>query len=85
MLTIDEQLDQAQKRVKALEADAQAGANLLTEASAKTETLTLQVTELQARNERLDADLLTARQSIESLTKQKGDAEARLGELVART
>ena len=85
MLTIDEQLDQAQKRVKALEADAQAGANLLTEASAKTETLTLQVTELQARNERLDADLLTARQSIESLTKQNGDTEARLGELVART
>ena len=84
MLTIDEQLDQAQARVKALEGDVQAGANLLAEASAKTETLTVQVTELQARNERLDADLLTARQSIESLSKLKGESETRLGELVAR-
>jgi septal ring factor EnvC (AmiA/AmiB activator) len=84
MLTIDEQLDQAQARVKALEGDVQAGANLLAEAATKSETLTVQVTELQARNERLDADLLTARQSIESLSKLKGESETRLGELVAR-
>lgn len=84
MKTVDEQLDEALARVKALEADSQAGANLLTEASAKTETLTVQVTELQAQNERLDADLLTARQSSESITRQKGEAETRLGELVAR-
>ena len=84
MQTIDQQLDAAQARVKALEADVQAGANLLAEAAKKTETLTVQITELQARNERLDADLLAARQSIESLTKQKGDAETRLGELGVR-
>ena len=84
MLTVDQQLDEAQARVKTLEADAQAGANLLAEASAKNEALTLQVTELQAQSERLDADLLNARQSVESLTKLKDEAETRLGELVAR-
>lgn len=84
MLTVDEQLDQALAKVKSLEADAQAGANLLSEAEAKTQTVTAQVTELQAQCERLDADLATARQSISSLTKEKGEVEARLGELVAR-
>jgi chromosome segregation ATPase len=84
MKTVDEQLDEALARVKALESDAKAGANLLAEASAKTEAMSLQLTELQAERERLDADLLAARQSIESLTKQKGEAETRLGELVAR-
>ncbi len=84
MLTVDEQLEAALARVKALEADTQAGANLLAEESAKSETLTVQVSELQAQRERLDADLLTARQSIETLTKEKGEAESRLGELTAR-
>ena len=71
MLTVDEQLDQALAKVKSLEADAQAGANLLAEAATKSETLTVQITELQAQCERLDADLLAARQSIESLRKKR--------------
>lgn len=84
MKTLDEQLEAALAQIKTLETDATAGANLMAESATKTETLTLQVTELQAQRERLDADLLTARQSIESLTKHKGEAETRLGELVAR-
>jgi DNA repair exonuclease SbcCD ATPase subunit len=84
MLTIDEQLDQALAKVKSLEGDAQAGANLLTEAAATNTRLTTQVAELEAQRERLDADLLTARQTIGSLTQQKGEIETRLGEITAR-
>ncbi len=71
MLTVDEQLDQALAKVKSLEADAQAGANLLSEAATKTETLTAQITELQAQCERLDADLLAARQASNRSPKRK--------------
>jgi DNA repair exonuclease SbcCD ATPase subunit len=42
------------------------------------------VTELEAQRERLDADLLTARQTIGSLTQQKGEIETRLNEITAR-
>ena len=84
MLTVDEQLDQALARIAQFETDARAGATLLSEASTKIDGLTVQATEHQAERERLAADLLTARQSIESLGLQKGVAETRLGELVAR-
>ena len=84
MLTVDEQLDQALALIKHLEADARAGTTLLSEASTKIDGLTIQATELHAERERLGADLTTARQSIESLGKQKGEAETRLSQLTAR-
>lgn len=84
MLTVDEQLDDALAKVKTLEADAQASANLLAEASTTSERLTTEVTELQAQRERLDADLSAARQTIETLTSEKGSFEARLAEVTAR-
>ena len=84
MLTVDEQLDQALARIKVLESDTVASTTLLTEAAAKSEGLNAQITELLADRERNQADLLTARQSIESLTQQKSEIETRLGELVAR-
>jgi hypothetical protein len=46
MKTIDEQLDDALARVKQLEADAQAGSALLTEASTEADTLKQQVAAL---------------------------------------
>lgn len=84
MLTVDEQLDQALAKVKSLEADAQASANLLSEAAANNERLSTQIAELQAQCERLDADLATARQSIGSLTTENGEIETRLNGLIAR-
>ena len=84
MLTVDEQLDQALALIKHLEADTRAGTTLLSEASTKIDGLTVQVTELNAERERLAADLLTARQSIESLGTQKGEAETRLAQVIAR-
>jgi len=83
MLTVDEQLDQALARVKSLEADAQASANLLSEAAANNERLSAQLTEAAAQQERLDADLLAAHQAVEALTKQKGELEGRVTELVS--
>ena len=84
MLTVDEQLDQALALIKHLEADARAGTTLLSEASTKIDGLTIQATELHAERERLAADLLTARQSIESLGKQTGEAETRLAQVTAK-
>ena len=84
MLNVDEQLDQALALIKHLEADARAGTTLLSEASTKIDGLTAQVTELNAERERLSADLTTARQTIQSLGTQKGEAETRLGRLTAR-
>ncbi len=84
MLTIDEQLDQALARIRQFESDIQASANLLAEASANAEQLTVQVTELNAERERLAADLAAARTSLDSLTKSKTEAETRLAELTTR-
>ena len=84
MLTVDEQLDQALALIKHLEADARAGASLLSEASNKIDALSAQLTELGAERERLAADLTTARQSIESLGTQKGEVETRLAQMTAR-
>ena len=84
MLTTDEQLDQALARIKQFEADAKASGVLLSEAAAKADQLTAQVNELQAERERLNADLGVARQNLETLGKEKADADTRLAELVAR-
>ncbi len=84
MLTVDEQLDQALARIKRLETDLQAGANLLSEASTKIEGLTAQVTELNAERERLNADLVAARSSLESLGKSKAEVDSKLAELTVR-
>ena len=84
MLNVDEQLDQALALIKHLEADARAGASLLSEASNKIDALSAQLTELGAERERLAADLTTARQSIESLGTQKGEVETRLAQMTAR-
>ena len=84
MLNVDEQLDQALALIKHLEADARAGASLLSEASNKIDALSAQLTELGAERERLAADLTTARQSIESLGTQKGEVETRLAQVTAR-
>lgn len=84
MLTVDEQLDQALARVTALEADAQAREALLTESTARTELLTAQLAEAAASRERIEADLLTARQSIESLSKAKTELEGQFATIQAR-
>ena len=84
MLTIDEQLDQALSRVTALEADAQARETLLSEAATKTELLQGQLVEATANRERLESDLATARQSLESLNTTKTELDAKVAALSAR-
>jgi chromosome segregation ATPase len=84
MKTVDEQLEEALAKAATLEADAKAGAALLTEASAQIDTLKVQVTELNADRERLAADLTTARQSIESLSMRAKELEAKEQDLEKR-
>jgi chromosome segregation ATPase len=84
MLTVDEQLDQALARVKALEADAAAREALISEAGAKSETLSAELAEAKAGRERIEADLATARQSIESIGAAKAEVEAQFASLAAR-
>lgn len=76
MLTVDEQLEEALAKLRSLEADASAREALLTEAAAKTEALTAQVTELQTQRERIDADLASVRQNFAALTKRNEELEA---------
>ncbi len=80
MKTIDEQLEDALARAKRLEADAQAGSALLTEASKQSddlrqrlttlttdnETLVLTNGELTEQRDQLASDLATAKQSLTS-------------------
>ena len=82
MKTIDEQLEDALARVKHLEADANAGSTLLSEAAKQSddlkaqivaltkekETLTLASGELTEQRDRLANDLASAKQSITSAT-----------------
>jgi DNA repair exonuclease SbcCD ATPase subunit len=84
MLTVDEQLDQALARVTALETDAQARESLLSESATKVELMTAQLSEATANRERLDADLLAARQNIEALTTSKTELEAQVALAHAR-
>lgn len=81
MKTIDEQLEDAVARVKQLEADAQAGSTLLSEAAKQSddlkaqiaaltkekETLVLTNSELTEQRDKLSQDLATARQSLTSV------------------
>jgi chromosome segregation ATPase len=80
MKTIDRQLEDALARTRQLEADAQAGSVLLTEASKQSEELRQQVTaltkdketltlaneEITAQRDQLSSDLATAKQSLTS-------------------
>ncbi len=80
MKTIDEQLEDALARARQLEADAQAGSTLLTEASKQSEDLRQQVTtltkdketltlaneEITSQREQLTSDLATTKQSLTS-------------------
>jgi chromosome segregation ATPase len=80
MKTIDQQLEDALARTRQLEADAQAGSVLLTEASKQSEELRQQVTaltkdketlalaneEITAQRDQLSSDLATAKQSLTS-------------------
>lgn len=84
MLTIDEQLDQALAKVKSLEADAQASANLLSEAAENSIRLTAQVSELQVHRTRLDTELATARLTVEALTGEKDVLASQATELQAQ-
>ena len=84
MLTTDEQLDQALAKIKTLEDDAQASAALLSEASTNSERQALQITELQAQCERLNADLVAARKNISALDQKKTNLEKRVTEVSAR-
>ena len=84
MLTVDEQLDQALAKIKSLEADAQASAGLLSEAGSNAERLNLQITELQTQCERLNAEVLAAKQNATTLGQEKGDLEKRVAELTIR-
>jgi DNA repair exonuclease SbcCD ATPase subunit len=80
MKTLDEQLEAALARVKQLEADAQAGSTLLSEAARQSdelrtkvtaftkesEALTLANTELTEQRDQLSRDLVAAKQSLTS-------------------
>jgi chromosome segregation ATPase len=87
MKTLDEQLEEALARVKQLEADAQAGSMLLTEASKQSDELRKQVTaltqeketlalageEITAQRDQLSRDLAAAKQSLTSAASAADD------------
>ena len=81
---IEEQLQEALARVQKLEADAQAGANLLTEASTNAESFKNQLAVRVAEHEQLNADLTTARKSIESITTRNLELESKEQDLEKR-
>ena len=71
-------------RVQKLEADAQANALLLTEAIANAESFKTQLAAKVAEHERLNADLTTARRSIESITTRNTELETKEQDLEKR-
>lgn len=73
---IEEQLQEALARVAKLEADAQAGAGLLAEASTSADSFKSQLGTLTNEREQLSADLTTARRSVESITARNAELEA---------
>jgi chromosome segregation ATPase len=77
MKTIDEQLDDALARVKQLEADAQAGSALLTEASTHSDTLKQQAVALTTQADDLN-------QQIAALTKEKETLALATDEITAQ-
>lgn len=98
MKPIEEQLEEALARIQTLETDAQASANLLTEASAQTKAVRDQLTEASAQTEairnqlsatiaerdRTTADLLAVQRSVETLTARNSELEARETDLETR-
>ena len=81
---IEEQLQDALARVQKLEADAQADAHLLTEASTNAESFKTQLDARVAEHEQLNADLTTARKSIESITTRNLELESKEQDLEKR-
>ena len=77
MKTIDEQLDDALARIKQLEADAQAGSTLLSEASTQTDDLRQKVVALTTQADDL-------RQQITALTKEKETLTLTAGEITSQ-
>jgi signal peptide peptidase SppA len=84
MKPIEDQLQEALARIQTLETDAQASANLLSEASANAASLERQMALWGEERTCLTADLATARQSIESLTIRNKELEAKEQDLEAR-
>jgi hypothetical protein len=76
MKPIEDQLQEALARIQTLETDAQASANLLTDASAQTEAIRNQLTALVGERDRVITDLLSAQRSIESVTARNKELEA---------
>jgi signal peptide peptidase SppA len=76
MKPIEDQLQEALARIQTLETDAQASANLLTDASAQTEAIRNQLTALVGERDRVTTDLLSAQRSIESVTARNKELEA---------
>ena len=81
---IEEQLQEALARVQSLESDALAHANLLTEASTQTDALRNQLTAVISERDQITADLLSAHQSIETLTARNKELEAKEQDLETR-
>jgi len=77
MKPIEEQLQEALARVQSLESDAQAHANLLTEASTQTEAIRNQLTTVIGERDQFTADLLSAQRSAETLTARNKELEAK--------
>ena len=73
--TIEDQLQEALARVQTLEADAQAGSALLTDAAAQSETFKTQLAALTAERDQHATDLSTIRQSVASLTARNQELE----------
>jgi DNA repair exonuclease SbcCD ATPase subunit len=87
MLTVDEQLEQALARVKALESDAEARDLLLSEAQEQVITLQGQLTEANADRERLQADLDALKpleDQVKTLTERNAALEAKEQDLEKR-
>ena len=81
---IEEQLAEALARVQTLESDAQASANLLSEAGASTENFKTQLAALTTERDQIAADLGTARRSIESVTTRNQELETKEQDLEKR-
>jgi len=90
MKPIEDQLQEALARIQTLETDAQASANLLSEASGQTEAIRNQLTEASTQTDAIrtqltalvgdrdrgTTDLLSAQQSVESVTARNKELEA---------
>ena len=76
MKPIEDQLQEALARIQTLETDAQASANLLSEASGQTEAIRNQLAALIGERDRVTTELLSAQHSVESVTARNKELEA---------